>query len=201
MESSKQLTTSLTSNTRVKKLCTDALYHRKVVEDDFSLRGLATTRVAESGDVSPNPVPVTELRKANSFKSILINAPSLKAMYKDPATGNRMCKLAAFQKIIYADWYDLIAVSKTWLTDSTIYRHDRNERVSGGVLLIVKNTLVSHRRNNLDTDLEIICVELSLQCSTNILLSVFYRPPNSITGFIDHFTKFLDSSARIQRGN
>ena len=196
MESSKQLTTSVTSNTRVNKLCTDALYHRKVVEDDFFLRGSATTRVAESGDVSPNPGPVTESRKA-----ILINARSLKAMYKDPATGNRMCKLAAFQKIIYADWYDLIAVSKTWLTDSTIYRHDRNERVSGGVLLIVKNTLVSHRRNNLDTDLEIICVELSLQCSTNILLSVFYRPPNSITGFIDHFTKFLDSSARIQRGN
>ena len=67
------------------------------------------------------------------------------------------------------------------------------------MLLLVRNDIASLRRLDLESDLEMICVELNLKDSSNIVLSVVYRLPNSGFESIEKFEKFLDASTHIQR--
>ena len=98
--------------------------------------------------------------------------------------------MAAFQKLVYDNAYDVIGVTETWLTDYItdseildtgymIFRCDRIEQMGGGVLIAVKNDLNCCRRSDLETDLEMVCIELNLLGSSKILLSTVYRPPDT----------------------
>ena len=76
----------------------------------------------------------------------------------------------------YSNAYDIICVTETWLkeffldseildTGYTIFRRDRAEREGGGVFIAVKDNLNCRRRSDLETGLEMLCVELNLACS------------------------------------
>ena len=77
----------------------------------------------------------------------------------------------------------------------SVFRRDRN-RHGGGVILIVKEGIPTVRRHDLETDCELLWVELSFT-STNVLVGVFYNPLNSnidsITN-LEHSLSFLHSS-------
>lgn len=81
----------------------------------------------------------------------------------------------------------------------TIFRRDRKKIVGRGVLLEVKNNLSVARRHDLETDMEMLCVEVNVKGTCKILLTVFYRPPNSNSDFIQKFSNFLYNSARISK--
>ena len=82
-----------------------------------------------------------------------------------------------------------------------IYRRDRVGRVGGGVLLAIKNTIPFQRRSDLETEMEMACVELNFMDATKVLVSVIYRPPNSETEFHDHITAFLRNCTRITKSH
>lgn len=69
--------------------------------------------------------------------------------------------------------------------------------MGGGVLLAVKSSFPSRRRIDLETELEMVCVELNLNRSSKILISVVHRPPNCNSDFSDHFSTFLINCSRI----
>ena len=83
--------------------------------------------IAMSGDVHPQPGPESEStgpdnkrktakttskpNKHDHLRTVLINARSLKALHMDPASGERIRKLTAFQRYIYAGSFDLVAIT------------------------------------------------------------------------------------------
>ena len=100
------------------------------------------------------------------------------------------CQIDALQKLVYSNAYDIICVTETWLKDFfldseildtgyTIFRRDRAEREGGGVFIAVKDNLDCRRTSDLETGLEMLCVELNLACSSKIVISAIYRPPDS----------------------
>lgn len=88
---------------------------------------------------------------------------------------------------------DLIAVTETWLKpdiqDSellpnlgfTIHRRVRKHKSGGGVMLAVKNSLHSLRRQDLECNSETLVCELRPVCRRKLAIIVFYRPPDSDT--------------------
>ena len=87
--------------------------------------------------------------------------------------------------------FDVIALSETWLsnnvsTDEILFpnyqrpfRKDRTNNSYGGVIIYVKENIPCKRRSDLEIDgVECIWLEIKLKAKI-VLLSVFYRPPNS----------------------
>lgn len=75
----------------------------------------------------------------------------------------------------------------------------------GGVFLAVKDNLDCRRRSDLETGLEMLCVELNLACSSKIVISAIYRPPDSTPSYDFHsvteFTSHLNNSARLVKNH
>ena len=126
------------------------------------------------------------------------------------------CQIHAFQKLVYSNAYDIICVTETWLKDFfldseildtgySIFRRDRAEREGGGVLIAVKDNLDCRRRSDLETGLEMLCVELNLVCSSKIVISAIYRLPDSTPSYDIHsvteFTTHLNNSARLLKSH
>ena len=122
------------------------------------------------------------------------------------------CQIHTFQKLVYSNAYEIICVTEAWLKDFfldseildtgyTIFRRDRAEGEGGGVLIAVKDNLNYRRRSNLETRLEMLCVELNLACSSKIVISAIYRPPDSTPSYDFHsvteFTSHLNNSAHL----
>ena len=116
-------------------------------------------------------------------------------------------KTIDLKAMLNSDDIGMVAITETIL-DNTIldielvdtnyyfvFRKDRN-RHGGGVMFIDKEGIPAVRRHNLETDCELLWVELSFT-STNVLVGVFYNPPNSnidsITN-LEHSLSFLHSS-------
>ena len=164
--------------------------------------------LVRGGDVSVNPCPST---KDCHLKCLSLNSRSLKSKHKSP--GSEMCcQIHAFQKLVYSNAYDIICVTETWLKDFfldseildtgyTIFRRDRAEREGGGVLIAVKDNLDCRRTSDLESGLEMLCVELNLECSSKIVISAIYRPPDSTPSYDFHsvaeFTSHLNNSAHL----
>ena len=126
------------------------------------------------------------------------------------------CQIHAFQKMLQRNAYDIICVTETWpknfFLDSAIldtrytnFRRDRAEREGGGVLIALKDNLDCLRRSDLETGLEILCVELNLACSSKIVISAIYGPPDSTSSYDFHsvieFTSHLNNSARLLKSH
>lgn len=62
-------------------------------------------------------------------------------------------------------------------SDYTIFRRDQN-RHGGGVMLYVRSSISTIRRCDIETNCEVLWVELSLG-TNKVLLGTFYRPPKS----------------------
>ena len=76
------------------------------------------------------------------------------------------------QALLDVQGLDVLAVTETFLSDVildselisdgfTIFRRDR-DRHGGGVMLVVRNNIPASRRQDLETDCELLWVELSL---------------------------------------
>ena len=174
-------------------------------------------RLITSGDICPNPGPTRSTRtskvgdakskrgsvnpvstQTSEFKCALLNARSLKAFYRDTATGDKTCKLVALKRLIHDNSYDIIAVTETWLSTTimdseisgknySIYKRNRVGRRGGGVLLLIKSNIASSRRYDLEVDLEMVCVELKpalKECAKELS-----------TSLCSLFNKFLSTSS------
>ena len=72
-----------------------------------------------------------------------------------------------------------------------IVRRDRN-RNGGGVAIYIRNNIPFTIRKDLMPDnLELLCVELKKPKSKPLLISTWYRPPNSSCELLNDFEKFL----------
>ena len=162
--------------------------------------------------MSVNPGPST---KDCHLKFLSLNAQSLKCKHKAPRS-EMFCQIHAFQKLLYSNAYDIICVTETWLKDFfldseildtgyTIFRRDRAECEGGGLLIAVKDNPYCRRRSDLETGLEMLCVELNLACSSKIVISAIYRPPDSTPSYDFHsvteFTSHLNNSARLLKNH
>ena len=120
-------------------------------------------------------------------------------------------KLLSFNSHFDANEYDIIAVSETWLNDSVlkgeiltnggydVHRRDRTKDVvpdkkdGGGVLLAVKASLSAKRRNDLETCMEIMWVQVSLPNDYSMYIATCYMNyPNS-----DMMRKFESSLEKV----
>ena len=68
-----------------------------------------------------------------------------------------------------------------------------------------KSLLAGYRRSDLETALEILCVELNLAWSSKIAISAIYRPPDSTPSYDFHsiaeFTSHLNNSASLLKSH
>ena len=113
-----------------------------------------------------------------------------------------MNKKLDIQALLVAEYLDVLAITETFLGDEildnelvggdyTIFRRDRN-RHGGGVMLCVKNSISAIRRIDLETNCEVLWVELSTGPS-KVLLGTFYRPPSSTPEYLEQLEMSLAS--------
>ena len=158
-----------------------------------------------AGDVEVNPCPSTFLstaqnisisrghanptksRRPGTLKCCLLNARSV------------VNKLLDLQALLHCQGLDLMAVTKTFLSDViyngelvgagySVYRRDK-DRHGRGVMLIIKDSIAATRRYDLEMDCELLWVELT-SSPLNVLVGVFYNPP----GFKDNALLQLQNS-------
>lgn len=102
---------------------------------------------------------------------------------------------------------DILAITETWLHSDipdhellpdnsayNIFRHDRDKKRGGGVLLAIKKTLSSFCVN-IDSTIEIVWTAC-ITSATKILIGVCYRPPDSDNSFVEELRKSVDSATR-----
>ena len=85
-----------------------------------------------------------------------------------------------------------LALTSMHLNDYNIFRKDRSNRCGGGVLLVIKDRISCIRRTDLETESEMLALEIHPNPTCSILLAVFYRPPNAAESFLADFRYFLD---------
>ena len=100
---------------------------------------------------------------------------------------------------------DVLSLVETWLDDSVLdheleingyhfFRKDRGSR-GGGILVYIKDSIMCHRRSDLEPDNnsinEFLCLEISNSSSGSLLLVSFYRPPRPDTCFNNDLYEIL----------
>ena len=128
----------------------------------------STATPTSSGPASSAPTT------RNSVRCQLLNARSVVNKRHD------------LEALLISRKLDVLAVTETFLSDVildselvnddfVVFRQDR-DRHGGGVMLIFNNDIPATRRQDLETDCEVLWVELSLS-STIVLVGVFLQPP------------------------
>ena len=95
-----------------------------------------------------------------------------------------MNKTLDLQAYLHSHSLDMFAVTETFLIEEildgeivgcgyTVHRNDR-DRHGGGVMPIVRDDIPATRRQDLETDCELLWVELTLT-TTNLLVGVYYN--------------------------
>lgn len=134
---------------------------------------------------------------SGKFRCLLANARSLRN------------KLLDFQAAVYGADFDIIAVTETWLnlcildheilpSGYQLHRKDRQDCRGRGILFASRSDHVVIRRNDLETDCELMWNELQTASGLKILFGTFYRPPN--TGK-DYLLLLQESCSRINYFN
>ena len=142
------------------------------------LNSLDIPIVSNLNDCSMSPKP----RYPNTLKCKSLNARSI------------VNKSLDSQAMILSENLDVVAITETFLDDNildgelvdqsfTIFRRDRN-RHGGGVMLVLISGIPAYRHYDLETNCELLWVELTTTLR-NILVGVFYCPPNSGLKFKD----------------
>ena len=98
--------------------------------------------------------------------------------------------------------FDILAINESKIDNSIsdnelhifgydIIRKDRN-RYGGGVVLYVRDNIpFSERKDLISKDLEMVCIEINRPYNKSLLISAWYRPPNSNINFFDEYAEFL----------
>ena len=95
--------------------------------------------------------------------------------------------------LLEAEQFDVVTITETFLSDEisdgelfdggySIFRRER-DRHGGGVLIFIKHDLPAVRQHDLETDCELIWIELK-DATSKILLGTFYRPPSSNSEYL-----------------
>ena len=90
------------------------------------------------------------------------------------------------QALLESEQLDVLAVAETFLDDDildselvdnsyVVFRRDRN-RHGGGVMLLLRNNLPAVRRYDLESDCEVLWIQVSIERAP-LFLGVYYRPP------------------------
>ena len=110
-------------------------------------------------------------------------------------------RLEAMARLDHPQPLDFLTVTETFLSDDIldaeiipdgfqVYRRDRN-RNGGGILVAIINSIPSMRRMDLETDCEVLWVQLLLPQIPNLLIGTFYRLPSSTTMYIAELANSL----------
>ena len=83
----------------------------------------------------------------------------------------------------------------------TLYRKDRSNQAYGGVLIAVRNELVSSACPDLDTDCELLWVQIDLTGAKSLHIGAFYRPPDSDVTTLENLNQSLQRLAHRTNGN
>ena len=114
--------------------------------------------------------------------------------------------------------FHVISLTETWLNESVfdqeilfnsdydIFRRDRDSSNStkkdgGGVLLAVDSHLASLRRLDLETDIEILWVEIKLDASRSVFLGTAYLPPDSDLSVVSNFDASVEKVRSVAKLN
>ena len=135
------------------------------------------------GDVHVNPGPINTC--TTELPCYFLNARSIKKI------ATHQYKIREFKELMYTINPALIGISETWLNDNikndhviseteyTFHRKDREEQKGGGVLCLVKNSIKSDHRKELQSQElehnEIIVVEVEPSPGNKIMVIVAYR--------------------------
>lgn len=166
-----------------------------------------STLMLSCGDLESNPGPrePNDSRKTRGKSKSTATINSLKCGLLN--TRSVRNKLADVQLLMTSNDLDVFAVTESWLTSDisdaellaglpySCYRNDRADgRKGGGVLVAVKNSCIASRRCDLERkNLEMVVTEIQSANSSNLIVAVFYRPPDSSPNFFDEFEAFLHS--------
>ena len=102
---------------------------------------------------------------------------------------------------------DILAITETRLDNSwtdnelvitgyNLFRRDRKAAQGGGIIVYTHNSLSAERRSDLESEqIEQISIEFKQFRCALILLSCFYRPPDSTVSFFDSLANIVDSIA------
>ena len=110
---------------------------------------------------------------------------------------NKRYDLAAY---ISTHEFDIIGITETFLDDSVhdshilppgyvAYRRDR-DRHGGGVMILAKKGITIVHRDDLETDCEIVWIEL-MGLTLPIVIGVFYRPPSATMSVLEQLSLSL----------
>ena len=161
------------------------------------IKGLIYMLLMKSGDVHPNPGPITLENQSNvpQLKICHFNARSLMAP-------DRLDMIS--QQLTIDNIYDIICVSETHIDNTVLesdvqipsynnFRKDRT-RHGGGVCCYVNDYLVAKRRVDLEIDsIELIWIEIKLK-NSKMLVGTCYRPPGMSLDEVENFiSQFQDS--------
>ncbi|MCG7879453.1 MAG: reverse transcriptase domain-containing protein [Candidatus Thiodiazotropha taylori] len=149
-----------------------------------------------SGDVHPNPGPISEQSLNSSVSSLSTNASfsySLNLTHNLSIVHYNVQSIFHKLDVLHAELidFDILCFSETWLNASidtedlllqSFNRPERKDRPGdphGGVMLYVKEGLYYKRRDDLEIhNVESIWIEIA-NSHKRILVGLFYRPPNS----------------------
>ena len=83
----------------------------------------------------------------------------------------------------------------------TLYRKDRSNQAYGGVLIAVRRELVSSACPDLDTDCELLWVQIDLTGAKSLHIGASYRPPDSDVTTLENLNQSLQRLTHRTNGN
>ena len=159
-------------------------------------------------DASSPTVPGTQSRKrtptSDNFKVAVMNCQSL------------MNKVPQLHTFIESTDPDIVLGNESWLKPDisnsevfppgyNIFRKDRGlgfKKTGGGVFIMVRQEFTcSEIQLDIDTDLELIFVEIRMKDQQNVKVGSFYRPPWSDDTYMENLARALDQVNQKGRGN
>lgn len=140
---------------------------------DTTLRSQSPSLTGYLNDFSLPSDNVSE-KMCKKLSSLSLNARSI------------MNKVPDLEALLKCHNTDAVAITETFLSDEIqdseivnsdfkIFQRDRN-RHGGGVMFIIKSCIPAIRRQDLETDCEVLWIELFLR-KVSVILGVFYNPP------------------------
>ena len=126
-------------------------------------------------------------------------------------------KKGEFQNLVDSTQPDIVIATETWLTDGVhhdgeigeinrfshdykIYRRDRKDGY-GGVLVAIKNDIISSRADELETDAEMVWVQISITGMKTLYICGMYRPHENDEKGQEEFEISLSRIATHQNAN
>ena len=115
-----------------------------------------------------------------------------------------MAKKLPLTELIQTNNPDIVTMTETWLTDQhkncemllsstySIYRRDRVGDAHGGVLIAIKDDLISTRADQFESNCEILWCQIYIPGRKTIQVGAYYRPHEGDEDSLNELEKSLD---------